>query len=130
MRQQKKILLSQSLLEVKELMDGYYTACVNIDKFVKNVRGNWRNSVYISCRTCKYDKQKCCEDILLSFDQDGVAAFIAVTDVNSIYSTIIDKTECLSEWSNRKFLCVFENVIKTQTCPELGCPILQLLKKI
>ena len=96
---------------------------------MKNVRGNWRNSVYVSCKTCKYEKQTCCDDILISFDSDGVSAFIAVTDVNSMFSTIVDKTECLCEWSNLKFMCLFEDVIKKHTNPDDGCPMVQLLKK-
>ena len=103
-----------------------YTNYSNIGKFISNINGNWRNSIYITCSVCKHKKESCCEDILVSFDEDGKPTVIAVTDANLIFATIIDKSECLAEISNAKFKCLFENFIKKYTCEEAGCSFLQL----
>ena len=63
---------------------------------------------------------------MVSFDSDGTPAFIAVTDANFVFRTVIDKSECLCEISNAKFKCLFENFVKKHTSEELGCPFLQL----
>ena len=107
-----------------------YTNYTNIGKFISNINSNWRNSIYITCRICKHKKESCCDDILASFDADGNPTFIAVTDANFIFATIIDKSECLCEISNAKFKCLFESFIKKHTSEELGCPFLQLTQII
>ena len=62
---------------------------VLLGKFISNINENWRNSIYITCSVCKYKKENCCDDILLSFDADGNPTFIAVTDANYIFSIIV-----------------------------------------
>ena len=106
-----------------------YTDYTNIGKFISNINGNWRNSIYITCSACKNEKQYCCDDVLVSFDADGKPTFIAVTDANFIFATIIDKSECLCEMSNGRFLGLFEGLIKKHTNLESGCPLLQLAKR-
>lgn len=106
-------------------MSKCYTNYTNIGKFISNINENWRNSIYITCSVCKYKKENCCDDILLSFDADGNPTFIAVSDANYIFSTIIDKSECLCEISNEKFRCLFERLIVKHTNDQ-KCPFLQL----
>lgn len=106
-------------------MSKCYTNYTNIGKFISNISENWRNSIYITCSVCRYKKENCCDDLLLSFDADGNPTFIAVTDANYIFSTIIDKSECLCEISNEKFKCLFERLIVKHTDGK-SCPFLQL----
>lgn len=105
-----------------------YSSYKNISNFVENVGKNWRNSIYVTCSVCKNEKQHCCDDILVSFNSMGVPTCVTVTDANYIYATIIDKSECLLEMSNARFLCLFEEVIRRFTKPERGCPLLQMTK--
>lgn len=109
-------------------MERCYTDYENIGKFISNISGNWRNSIYITCSACKNEKQPCCDDVLVSFDTEGTPTFITVKDANFIFATIIDKSECLCEMSNGRFVCLFEGLIKRKTFPEKGCPLLQLTK--
>ena len=101
----------------------------NIGKFISNINDNWRNSIYITCSSCKNEKKSICDDFLVSFDGEGVPTIIAVTDANYIFATIIDKSECLCEMTNARFSCLFEKLIKRHTIPEKGCPLLQLIKR-
>lgn len=104
------------------------TNYTNITNFIRNVDGNWRNSIYITCSVCKYEKQTCCDDLLVSFDSWGVPTFISVADANNIFKTIIDKSECILEMSNGRFVCLFEKLIKRYTTAKKGCPLLQMKK--
>lgn len=104
------------------------TNYTTITNFIRNVGGNWRNSIYVTCSVCKNKKQSCCDDLLVSFDSWGIPAFITVSDANQIFKTIIDKSECILEMSNGRCTCLFEELIKRYTVPEKGCPLLQLTK--
>ena len=108
-------------------MDKCFTSYVNIGKFISNINGNWRNCIYITCSVCKFNKQSCCDDMLMSFDADGKPVFITVRDANCIFSTIIDKSECLFEMSSGRCGCLFENMIKKHTNDD-ECPFLQFAK--
>lgn len=110
-------------------MNKSYTHYTNIGKFISNVNGNWRNSIYITCNVCKFEKQSCCDDLLLSFDRGGIPSFIAVTDANYIFATIIDKSECLAEIGNAKCQCIFEQYIRNSVSEQSGCPFLSLVQK-
>ena len=108
-------------------MDKCFTSYVNIGKFISNINGNWRNCIYITCSVCKFNKQSCCDDMLMSFDADGKPVFITVRDANCIFSTIIDKSECMFEMSSGRCGCLFENMIKKHTSKD-ECPFLQFAK--
>lgn len=107
-------------------MSRCYTNYVNIGKFISNANGDWRNSLYITCSVCRYKKELCCDDILVSFDADGTPTFIAVGDANYIFGTIIDKSECVCELSNVKLKCLMDRFLTKHTCEEQGCPFLEL----
>lgn len=101
----------------------------NVGDFISNINGNWRNSVYITCSVCTYEKKECCGDLLVSFDSDGNPVLITINDANYIFATVADKSECLCEMSNAKFICIFDNFIKSHTSQDKGCPLLQLIQK-
>ena len=109
-------------------MNKCFTHYVNIGKFISNINGNWRNCIYITCSVCKYEKKSCCDDLLVSFDADGIPVFITVADANYIFSTIVDKSECLLEISNGRCECLFERMIKKHSCND-GCSLLQFTRR-
>lgn len=110
-------------------MNKCHTHFTNIGKFIKNINGNWRNSIYVTCSVCKHKKEECCNDMLVSFDENGIPAMIMAKDADMIFGVITDKSECLCEISNAKFECLFENYLNKNTQDILStCPILQLTK--
>lgn len=123
------MLFAISFLRGCFLMNKCYTHYGNIGAFLRNINGNWRNSMYVACTVCKYQKENCCSDLLVSFGADGVPAVIMVTDANFLFGTIIDKTECLCEISNAKFRWLFENYLQRHADSNASlCPFLQLTK--
>ncbi len=112
-------------------MDKCYTECTNVARFINNVNGEWRNSIYVSCSICKYAKDVCCNDLLVSFDADGTPAMISAADANYIFGTIIDKSECVCEMSNAKFKSLFEKYFDKHTVDiKEACPFLQAVKLV
>ena len=109
-------------------MNTYYEEPEHIDRFIKCIQKNWRNSVYITCSVCRYRKEKNCDDLLMTFDFSGKPIFITVHDANILFNTIIDKSECAAEISNVKTLCFMNSFIKENTSVKEGCPFLQLIK--
>lgn len=111
-------------------MNKCYTHYENIGAFLRNINGNWRNSMYVTCTVCKFQKADCCGDMLVSFGADGAPAMIMAADANFIFGTIIDKTECLCEISNAKFQWLFENYLHQHTKAKASlCALLQSAKR-
>jgi len=99
----------------------------NINRFMNNVNGDWRKSVYVTCSSCKREHTNECEDLLVSFDSDGKPVAIMVCDANYIFKTIIDKSECLVEMSNVRFSCLFDNYFDKKNENNIAvCPYIML----
>lgn len=108
-------------------MEKCYTHYEHIGSFISNINGNWRNSIYITCSVCHYAREECCDDLLISFDAEGIPAVILAKDANFIFGTIVDKSECLCEMSNVKLQCLLEKFFLAHIEPESHvCPLLQL----
>ena len=110
-------------------MNRYYADALKIEKFIQSVNGNWRNSIYITCKVCRYKNEDCCDDILISFDENGQPILITVKDANIAFDTIIDKSECIVEMSNAKLMLILEQFIIKNTLSNNVCPLLQLAKQ-
>lgn len=107
-----------------------YTHYHNISRFIDNINDSWRNSIYVTCSVCKHEKQECCDDLLISFDADGLPTIIMAKDANFVFGTVMDKSECLCEMSNAKFKCLFnEFYIKHTDEKNPLCPLLQIVKR-
>ncbi len=85
--------------------------------------------MYISCNLCRYKKEECCEDVLVSFDEDGFPAIITAKDADIIFGTIIDKSECVDEMNSYKFSSLFYKYFrKIQDEADQDCPFLKAAK--
>lgn len=97
------------------------------DCFLDNTGGNWKNSIYITCRVCKYKNRGTCGDFLVSFDADGIPSLMTADKVRQIFNTEIDKKECLLEMSNLKFITLYDKLISKYSMGKNLCPLLQLI---
>ena len=93
-------------------MDNAISGYENIRDFLCNIRGNYRNSIYVTCSACRYNKEKECGNFLVSFNKEGVPSCIAVKDADYIFKTITDKSECLSDMNDLIFYELFKNYLK------------------
>lgn len=111
-------------------MNKCYTHFNDIGRFITNVGDNWRNSIYITCSACKYKKESCCDDLLVSFDNIGTPAIIMVNDANYIFGSIMDKSEFLCEMSNVKFEAIYQKFLQKNIDGKISvCPLLQIVNR-
>ena len=111
-------------------MEKCYTENRNLGRFIANVGNDWRNSMYITCSVCKFRKEECCDDLLVSFSHNGYPTLITAKDAGKVYGLIIDKSECMAEISNMKFLELYKNYIRNKAGSysngrQYKCPLLK-----
>ena len=96
--------------------------------FLNATKGNWRNSLYIECSICKYEKTDWCEDHLFAADSDGTPLLIPVSDANIVFARIADKSECLGIIKNVRFTDLFSQWF-SDVCNNVNeCPLVQVEK--
>lgn len=91
--------------------------------------GNWRNTVYITCRHCPYEKSNLCmdtQDMLCVPAEDGTPLLFPVSLAESLYDCRIDKSECLCNISNLRFQALFHRHIAQCNASESHCPLLSI----
>ena len=102
-----------------------------IHKFLNTTGGNWRNSIYVECRCCKYKKPDICAeqaDWLYVSDSEGTPLLLPVSDAKILFSRAIDKSECLLEISNLRFQALFQDYIMLRHHDSTQCPLLTFCK--
>lgn len=108
------------------------TRCVSnietIRRFLNATEGNWRNTLYIECSTCKYGGD--CQDRLFVPDADGTPLLLPVSDVELLIGGIVDKSECLGLLSNARFAELFQKWMKRMGSDPAMCPFLQAEKML
>ena len=67
----------------------------NLYSFLRAVRGNWRNAMWIECKFCFYGKPVC-SDHLLTMDQDGRPILFPVSQFQHLTGETLDKEECIA----------------------------------
>ena len=108
------------------------TAIKVIHSFLNATGGNWRNTAYIECSCCKYEKADICAhvpDMLYVPAADGAPLLLPVSDAEILFARRLDKSECLLELSNLRFQELFKKYI-TQYCDDkTHCPLLAVCQK-
>lgn len=86
---------------------------------------NWRNSFYIACTACRFEKPDGCGDFLFVPDETGRPLLLPVHLAKEAFEQI-DWSECLGRMSNlmfcelyRRWLC--SRAAAQDECPLLGC---------
>ena len=103
-----------------------------IHSFLNATGGNWRNSAYIECRHCKYEKSELCAeipDLLYAPAMDGTPLLLPAADAEIIFARRLDKSECLLEMSNLRFQELFKQYITHYCDDKTHCPLLAICEK-
>lgn len=96
-----------------------------IRKFLNLTEGNWRNTIYIECKACKYEPHECCGDFLCIPDENGMPILLPVCDCKILFSRYIDPSECLLWISHYRFCELYSAWLKTQQTGIDKCPLVQ-----
>lgn len=100
-----------------------------IHSFLCSAQGNWRNSIYVDCSICKFNKESQCGNFLFVPAYNGSPILLPVSDAEILTGHPIDKSECLGVISNLKFHELFSLWFKLNIDSDEPCPFLQAAKR-
>lgn len=102
-----------------------------VQTFLRLTENNWRNSMYIECRVCKFFRSPVCAncaDFLCIPGEHGEPIMLPVQEAEIIFHRLIDKSECLLVISNVVFRDLYSNYFRRVANKSGECPFLQALK--
>ncbi len=102
--------------------------CINLYSFLRLVRGNWRNAVFIECNFCPCDKSDC-GNHLLTTDSDGRPKLIPVNLFERLTGECVVQDECAVVIQRDAFENLYHHWLLWNTESAKECSILQLLPK-
>lgn len=96
--------------------------------FLKSVKGEWRNAVYIECDHCPYSR-KLCGGILMTADVGGNPMLYASDQFRKLTGECIDGNECAGRLTRTGFESLYNAWLKWNIGNGKECCILQLLEE-
>ena len=95
-------------------------------RFLELTEGNWRNSFYIECSACLYDRPEPCGDFLFVPDESGYPFLYPVPFASAQFG-FIDWSDCLGRMSNFMFRELYHRWLNTRTLDKNCCPFLKII---
>lgn len=96
--------------------------------FMKAVRGNWHNAMYLSCRQNACTQYPDCGDFLMAVDAEGHPILMPVALMQSLSGEDIEPGDCLGTMEKRKYETLYSLYIEWHTVSQADCPLRQLLE--
>ncbi len=96
--------------------------------FLKAVRGNWHNALFIKCEyaVCPHSQSPPCEGFLMSVDADGSPILIPAKIMKHLSGESIEPGECQTVLGKRTFETIYGLYIEWHTVSSTDCPLLEL----
>lgn len=96
--------------------------------FLRAVRGNWRNSLFLECcsSSCIYRKEEACEGYLMIANADGTPLLMPVRYFRLLTGESVAADECSGVLTCRIFESVYSLYIEWHTISANSCPLRQL----
>ncbi len=100
----------------------------NLYPFLKAVRGNWHNSIFLNCshNPCPYGQSELCEGYLLASNADGCPLLMPVKRFREATGESISLEECCSVLEIQAFESAYSLYIEWHTLSPYDCPLKQL----
>ena len=83
-------------------------------KFLRTTGRDWRNTIYIECGDCQRAVSRSCKNLLCAFDTAGTPVIVPVHDVEYLFSTTVDKSECRAILTKANFCELYKGWIDEQ----------------
>ena len=85
-----------------------------IYSFLRAVRGNWRNAIFVSCDcgNCMCGRTTPCSGFLLAVDECGQVMLLSAEDIQRLSGETVDSSECIAILSRRAFDAAFSKYIE------------------
>ncbi|MBQ3179322.1 MAG: hypothetical protein IJB52_16005 [Clostridia bacterium] len=103
-------------------MSNCITDIKTIHRFLTLTEGNWRNSIYIECKTCKYEPHEGCGDYLCVPDENGAPVLLPVSDAKVLFTKYIDPSDCLLWIRHNRFLAIYRAWDRRHCAEQDKCP--------
>ena len=96
--------------------------------FLRAVRGNWRNAIFISCNyeTCSHGQETPCSGFLFAADECGRVMLLPVESIHRLTGEEIVSAECSAALQCRSFESAFTKYIEWNVPDPSGCTLRQL----
>ena len=96
-----------------------------IGRFLNSTQGNWRNSLYVECRSCRFGFHDY-GTFLFVPGPDGVPVLLPESDAEIIFARRLDKSECLGIISGAVFMELYHAYFEAQMEDLQSCPLQHL----
>ena len=102
----------------------------NIYPFLKAVRGNWHNALFIKCNhtVCPHGQSPPCEGFLMAVDADGSPILMPAKVLQQLSGESIEPESCQAVIGKRTFESVYGLYIEWHTVSSTGCPLMELCR--
>ena len=104
-------------------MSNCITDIKTIHRFLNLTGGNWRNSIYIECRSCSYPHEDGCGDYLCVFDEEAKPVLLPLCDCKVLFCRTIDPSECLLWITQFRFFVIYKKLFSNKH-NDFRCPFL------
>lgn len=93
--------------------------------FLRAVRGNWHNALFISCdcSTCPHGEAAHCNGFLMAADADGQPLLMPVNTFRQLTGESVEDTACRGILGKQIFEAVYSQYIEWHTASDLECPL-------
>lgn len=104
----------------------FISSDVHLCKFLQVTGGNWRSTLYVECCDCSRAISQRCKNLLCAFDVDGTPILVPEQDLETLWHTSIDKSECLGVVSKHAFCELYQGWISRHIRDPRACPLMDL----
>lgn len=96
--------------------------------FLRAVKGNWRNAVFMDCQECISKNELPCLGHLIAFESEARPVILPVGLLRELGEDSFDKTECLLSIDRKQFETLYAGWLEWQAGDPAECPVKQLLR--
>lgn len=104
----------------------FISSDAHLCKFLQVTGGNWRNTIFIECGECPRAISRRCKNMLCAFDSDGTPVLVPEKDLELLWDTLIDKSECLAVLPRTTFCELYRNWLNSHIRDPHTCPMIDL----
>ena len=80
-------------------------------KYITEEQAEWCHYIYIECGDCQRAVSRSCKNLLCAFDTAGAPVIVPVHDVEYLFSTAVDKSECRTILTKANFCELYKGWI-------------------
>jgi len=92
-------------------------------RFLNAAKGNWRNSIFITCDDCTYGEETLCPGYLFIADADGQPILISVETIHKASGVYPEKEECQARLSRQQFQTAYSQWLDWSVEDLYQCPL-------